>query len=254
MGSLEEMIAKGLFVGLRVGTLMIFAPFLGSMAIPARIKAGLTFAITGLLYPVYAPHSIALGAIDWWRVICGEMVAGLAIGLTIQFVFDGVELAGQLLGFQLGYSLVNLIDPQTQVDTPVLAIFHQAFVLLVFLQLNVHHWMLRGLAKSFEYLPPGAASATPAATKVLMHAAGGMLLVGIQIAAPALAATVLVDVALGFLGKASPQLPILFVGISVKNLVGFAVLAGALGFWPRMFDRYFLNALQTTERLLHLVR
>ncbi len=254
MGSLEELIAKGLFVGLRVGTLMIFAPFLGSLAIPARIKAGLTVAITALLFPIYAPHSIALGAIGWWQVICGEMVTGLVIGLTVQFVFDGVVLAGQLLGFQLGYSLVNLIDPQTQVDTPVLAIFHQAIALLIFLHLNVHHWMLRGLAKSFEYLPPGAASATPAAAEALMRAAGGMLLVAVQIAAPALAATVLVDVALGFLGKASPQLPILFVGISVKNLVGFAVLAGALGYWPRMFDRYFLTALQTTERLLHLVR
>ena len=63
-------------------------------------------------------------------------------------------MAGQILGFQLGYSLVNVIDPQTQVDTPVLSVFHQAVVLLLFLQLGVHRWLLRGLAKSFEYLPP----------------------------------------------------------------------------------------------------
>jgi flagellar biosynthetic protein FliR len=149
---------------------------------------------------------------------------------------------------------VNVIDPQTQVDTPVLSTFHQLVVLLLFLQLGVHHWLLRGLAKSFEYLPPGVASATPAATEELLHAAGAMLVVGVQIAAPALVATLLADIVLGLIGKASPQLPVLFMGLSVKALVGFLVLAGALRYWPVLMERYFLRALQTMEHLLHLAR
>ena len=234
--------------------LMVFAPFFGSLAMPARVKAALTVALTALLYPVYAPRAFDLDGLDWSRVVAGEVMVGLILGLTLSFVFEGAELAGQILGFQLGYSLVNVIDPQTQVDTPVLSIFHQLVVMLLFLQLRVHHWLLRGLAKSFEYLPPGAATPTPAVTDQLLHAAGAMLVIAVQIAAPALVATLLADVVLGLIGKASPQLPVLFLGLSVKALVGFLVLAGALRFWPALMERYFLRALQTMEHLLHLAR
>jgi len=251
---LERVIAPAVFVGVRIGMLMVFAPFFSSMGIPVRVKAGLTVAITALLYPVYAPRAFDFNGLNWCRVVAGEVMVGLILGLTLSFVFEGAEMAGQILGFQVGYSLVNVIDPQTQVDTPVLAIFHKAVVLLLFLQLGVHHWLLRGLAKSFEYLPPGVASATPAATEELLHAAGAMLVVAVQIAAPTLVATMLADIALGLIGKASPQLPVLFMGLSVKALVGFLVLAGALRYWPVLMEGYFFRALQTMEHLLHLAR
>jgi flagellar biosynthetic protein FliR len=251
---LERVIAQAVFVGVRIGMVMVFAPFFSSLSIPARLKAGLTVALTALLYPVYAPRVFDFDGLDWCRVVAGEVMVGLILGLTLSFVFEGAELAGQILGFQLGYSLVNVIDPQTQVDTPVLSVFHQAVVLLLFLQLGVHHWLLRGLAKSFEYLPPGVASPTPAVTKGLLHAAGAMLVIAVQIAAPALVATLLADIVLGLVGKASPQLPVLFVGLSVKALVGFLVLAAALRYWPALMERYFLRALQTMEHLLHLAR
>ena len=251
---MERVIAQAVFVGVRIGMLMVFAPFFSSLAIPARLKVGLTVALTALLYPVYAPRAFDFNTLNWCRVVAGEVMVGLLLGLTLSFVFEGAEVAGQILGFQLGYSLVNVIDPQTQVDTPVLSIFHQGVVLLLFLQLGVHRWLLRGLAKSFEYLPPGVPSATPAATEGLLRAAAAMLVIAVQIAAPALIATMLADVVLGLIGKASPQLPVLFTGLSVKALVGFLVLAGALRYWPALMERYFLRALQTMEHLLHLAR
>jgi len=251
---LERVIAQAVFVGVRIGMLMVFAPFFGSLSVPARVKAGLTVALTALLYPVYAPRALDFNGLNWCRVMAGEVVVGLILGLTLTFVFEGAQLAGQMLGFQLGYSLVNVIDPQTQVETPVLSTFHQVVVLLLFLQLGVHHWLLRGLAKSFEYLPPGVASATPAASGELLHAAGAMLVIAVQIAAPALIATMLADIVLGLIGKASPQLPVLFMGLSLKALVGFLVLAGSLRYWPVLMERYFLSAFQTMELLLHLAR
>lgn len=122
------------------------------------------------------------------------------------------------------------------------------------MQLDVHHWMLRGLAKSFTYCPPGTIVATPAVTAELWRAAGGMLIVAIQIAIPALSATMLVDLTLGLLGKASPQLPVMYVGISLKSVVAFLVMVGALRFWPGIMQKYFWEALGTSERLMHLAR
>ncbi len=124
--------------------------------------------------------------------------------------------------------------------------------LLIFLQLDVHHWLLRALVRSFHYLPPGQARASGAVTDAVLHGAGGIFLAGVQIAAPALVATLMADAALGFLGKASPQMPVLFVGLSVKNLLGLATLVVTVAYWPQNFAARFAQSVALGERWLHL--
>ncbi len=249
---LEEMIAAVVFVGARVSGVMVFAPFLGSSAISPRVKAGLVVLVTAVLYPVCAPRGLSLTAAGVARAMLSEALIGLLMGLAIQFVFEAAQFAGQVMGMQVGFGLVNILDPNTQVDTPVLAVFSQTIVMLIFLQLNVHHWLLRGLASSFGYLPAGTAVVSGDLVRQLLHAAGGIWLAGVQVAAPALIATLLADLVLGFLGKASPQLPVLFLGLSVKSMVGLSVLALSLKYWPGIFERYFSNGIRCAERLLQL--
>jgi len=253
--ALEKLVVAAVTVGVRVSALLVFAPFFGSVAIPPRVKAGLAIAITALLFPVYGQMSLrSLGRGEWANLLIGELLIGFVLGLVLNFIFDGAQMAGQILGVQMGFSLVNIIDPQTQVDSPLLSMFHQSVVLLIFLQLDVHQWLLRGLAKSFEYLPPGSVTTSAALTSAVWKAAGAVWIIGIQIAAPALLATVLADVVLGFLGKASPQFPVLFVGISIKNILGLLVVGMALKLWPAMFERYFATALTFGEKALMLAR
>jgi flagellar biosynthesis protein FliR len=249
---LATVVGRVLMVGARVSALMVFAPFLSSGTIAPRIKAGFTVALTGLLYPVVAPNLPPLSAGQGWQAAGGEFLVGLLMGITLQFVFEGVELAGQIVGFQVGHSLASVFNPLSDADTPILSNFYQAVGLLIFLQLNVHHWVLRGLVKSFEYCPPGMVVATPLVAERLWRAAGGMLVMAVQIAIPTLLATILIDISLGFLGRASPQLPVLFVGISVKSLAAVLVVVGTLRFWPGVLEEYFGEALATSERLMHL--
>jgi flagellar biosynthesis protein FliR len=250
----DQVVAALLFVGVRIAGVMSFAPFLSGDTIAPQVKAGFTLALTALLYPAVGIVGVSLGTAGWVRVVATEALIGLLLGLALQFIFEAAQVAGQIVGVQTGFSLVTLLDPQTEADTPVLTIFHQLIALLIFLQLHVEHWLLRGLAASFSYLPPGSAFSNPALGAALLHAAGGIWLVGVEIAAPVLAATLISDVALGFLGKASPQLPVVFVGLSVKTLLGLAVLAGTLTLWPRLFEKRFANALILGEHLLHLAR
>jgi flagellar biosynthesis protein FliR len=249
---LEQIIQAVVFAGVRIGGMLLFPPFFSSDAIPAQVKAALAVALTALLYPVYGPVALQTDVIGWLRVAAGELIVGLLLGLSLQFVFEAALAAGQVIGVQTGYSLITVLDPQTQADTQVLAIFHQLTALLIFLRLNVHHWLLRGLAASFSYLPPGAVFASRGASLGLLREAGGIWLVAVQIAMPVVMATLLADVALGFIGRAAPQLPVMLVGLSVKNIIGLFALAGALSFWPRIFDRQFSLALASGERLLHL--
>jgi len=248
----EQVVLAASCVATRVAGLLVFTPFLGSNAIAPRIKAGLVVLLTALLYPVCGPRQIELTLGGVLRVMLSEALVGILIGLAVQFVFEAAEFAGQFMGLQVGFGLVNIIDPTTQVDTPVLAVFSQTIAMLIFLQLGVHRWLVRALARSFAYLPVGAASATGEMSRQLLHAAGGIWLAGVQIAAPALLATLIVDFALGFLGKASPQLPVLFLGLSVKSMVGMLVLGLSLRYWPVIFERYFNSAVEVSERLLEL--
>lgn len=251
---LEHILYRAFPIALRVGGFMSFAPFLGSASIPARIKAAFTLVLTGLLYPVCAVPQFLLTPFGWTRLALAELTLGLALGLCLQFVIEGAFLAGQLAGFQFAFSLVNIIDPQTNVDTPVLSIFHQLFALLFFLQFNVHHWLLRGLVKSFVFVPVGSIVISMGAMKELFHAAEGMWLIGLQIATPVLLATLLLDVTVGFLSKASPQMPAIFLSIPLKSMIGYAVLAIAVAVWPGFFEKQFALALGWSERVLHLAR
>jgi len=138
---LPPIISGLLTIAVRLSGLMLFAPFFGSSAIPSRVKAGLVMALTLLLFPVVGQHIGPYSLIDWPIVVFREFLLGAGMGIATNLVFDGALLAGQIVGMQMGYSLVNLLDPQTQVDTTVMAVFYQSFVMLIFLQLDVHYWL-----------------------------------------------------------------------------------------------------------------
>ncbi|HWP85090.1 MAG TPA: flagellar biosynthetic protein FliR, partial [Terriglobia bacterium] len=94
---LQAIVIQALLAGTRLGAAMTFAPFFGSTAIPLRVKAGLTVALTALLYPGYADRSLPAGALGWTAALAGELAVGLVIGLAMNFVFEGIQLAGQVL-------------------------------------------------------------------------------------------------------------------------------------------------------------
>lgn len=250
--SLTSLIGSVLVIGLRVSGLMLFAPFFGSVAIPPRVKVVLVIAITAALYPVYESRLSVLQVSHWPVLVASEVVVGIAMGLATNVVFEAVLVAGQMLSMQMGYSLVNILDPNTQVESTVVALFHQTLAMLIFLALDVHHWILRAVAHSFEYLPPGSMTLNPLFLQAALHEGAVVLTLGIQIAAPVLCATLLADLVLGLLGKASPQMPLMLLGPAVKSMMGVLLLAAIVKFWPGLFERYFSQSVAYSEHLLHL--
>ena len=251
---LEGTIAAWMVAGARVSGVFVVAPFLGSAALPPRIKIGFAFLVTVFMVPfVPANVSVFPTTAAMIVVLLGEFTIGFFLGFTLQLIFEAGQIAGQVCGVQMGYSLASIVNPDnSQADSAVLSTFYELILLLLFIQLDVPHWLLRGLARSFEYLPPGHFSLTWPTVSALLKCVAGVWVAGVQIAAPVLVASLLADVALGFIGKASPQLPILFVGISLKNLLGLSLLCGAVAYWPRFFDARFGRALDASERILRL--
>jgi flagellar biosynthetic protein FliR len=252
--SLVQVFGILLAIGVRLTGILLFAPFFGSMVIPARVKVVLVVGLTAMLYPMTASKIPQMTISQWPMLVFSELMIGVAMGVVTNLVFDGVQMAGQVLSVQMGYSLVNILDPQTQVESTVVASFHQTIAMLIFLRLNVHFWILRALAHSFDYLPPASGHYSGNFVAAALHAGGDVFSVGIQIAAPVLSATLLADIALGLLGKASPQLPLMLLGPAVKSVLGILILISALKYWPGIFEHMFLNSVDQADRILHLAR
>lgn len=250
----SSLVIAFLAIGVRVSGLLLFAPFFGSTAIPIRIKAILALTITTVLFPAYEKRLLTTEIAHWPFLILAEFALGIALGIATNLVFDAVQLAGQVLSIQMGYSLVNILDPQTQVESTVVALFHQTIALLVFLSLDVHHYLLRAIANSFEYLPPGSAHLNMMFATGVFKVGASVFEVGIQIAAPVLSATLAIDVVIGFLGKASTQMPLMLLGPAIKSMLGLVILMGVLKYWPHLYEKWFSTSLFWGEHLLHLAR
>jgi len=251
---LLPMISGFLTIAVRLSGLMLFAPFFGSSVIPSRVKAGLVMALTLLLFPIIGKGIGPYALIDWPIVVFREFLIGAGMGIATNLAFEATQLAGQIVGMQMGYSLVNLLDPQTQVDTTVVAVFYQSIVMLIFLRMDVHYWLLRAIGDSFVYLPPSAGHLSGLFTLAVLNTCGRVFGLGVQIAAPVLAATLVTDILLGLLGKASTQLPLMLMGPAIKTLLGILILMASLKYWPDLFHKLFQNTFENGIHILHMAR
>ncbi len=237
----------------RVAGIMVFAPFYSSGGFPIQVKIMLPLCVALTLGPAVPAaqgiQSMALGGIV--LSLLGEVLVGMVLGLTAAFVFSGLQLAGQIMGFQLGFSIVNVIDPQTTVQTSVLAILQNFLGLIFFLMINGHHWFFRAVAESLDYLPVGGIRMSGPIAGEMVRLSSQIFVAGIQIAAPVLAVTMVADVILGIIGRAAPQINILIEGLPVKILVGLGGMSLACYFLPGLLGSYFM---QLSQDLLTILR
>jgi flagellar biosynthetic protein FliR len=233
----------------RISGILAFAPFFSSTALPARTKAALALAMAYLLAPLVAGLSNSHPTISFASLL-GEVAVGLVYGLTLALLNEMLLFAGQIAGVQFSFSLVNLLDPSTHIETPLLGDLFQLMGTLVVITAGLDRILLASLVRSFHAVPLGGYALAPLSALAIVHAAGGIFLAAVELAAPVLAATMLVEITIALLGKLSPQLPVMSLTVPIKTLIGFAVLSGALSLWPRFIEARFASLLDLAERLL----
>jgi flagellar biosynthetic protein FliR len=243
-----------LTISVRLTGLMLFAPWFGSTVIPARIKAGLVLALTLLLFPSVGKGIATFPTAQWPVLIITEFIIGVGMGLATNVVFEGAQMAGEILGIQMGYSLVTILDPMSQSETKVIPLFYQSMVVLLFLCMDVHYWLLKAIGSSFLSVPPGTMHLSGLFTWAVIATGGTLFGLGVQIAAPVLSATLVVDVLLGLMGKASPQMPLIVLGPAIKSILGVLILIATLKFWPDLYHHLFVDSVTAGEHMLHLAR
>ena len=239
----------GVLVLIRLSGLMMFAPVFSSGAIAPRIKAGFVIAMTVLLTPAVAAVPNLKVALDA-RSVLGELGVGLVFGLSLMLLNEALMFAGMLLGMQFSFSLVNLLDPNSMIETPVLGQMLSWLGILVIIAAGLDRSLLAAVVRSFRTVPVGQAVIAAKTGAALAMMAGGIFLAGLQLAAPVIAASLAVEMTISLVGRLSPQLPAMVMSIPLKTMVSYTVLIGSLAVWPGWIERHFSALLDAAGRLM----
>jgi flagellar biosynthetic protein FliR len=237
----------------RLSSIMVTAPFFSSQAIPKMVKAAFVIAVSVLLAPVVASLPMAKAEIGVIPVL-GELSAGFVFGLSLSFLNEILIFTGQVLGVQFSFSLANLLDPNSEVQTPLLAQMFSLMGVTVLIAAGLDRTMLAALIRSFASAPLGRVFVSGPQGLSLVHLAGGIFFAALQLAAPVLAATMLVEIAVALVGKMSPQLPVMSITVPAKTITGYVVLLGSLALWPKFIESHFDRLLDIAQgMMLHSV-
>jgi flagellar biosynthesis protein FliR len=211
-----------LLIFIRVGVILFVLPFFNSKTIPVILKIGLTFLIAMMIYPVtdvqQGDFPTTVPGLAY--LVAGELILGMILGVFVQIFFEGVRIMGQLVGFQTGFSITNILDPQSGTQVSILSNMSYFLAMVLFLVLNGHHILLNALRESFEIINVGALSLSRQMLREIVNHMGEMFIIGIKIGAPAIAALLFAKVVFGLITKLIPQMNIMIVAFPVQIVIG----------------------------------
>jgi len=214
----------------RTAAILSALPFLGSRNVPTRIKVTMAAGIAILLTPIvkiqFAPNW--LEPLTLLMGLTAELFIGFTLGLTTRLLMAAVEFAGQVMGFQVGFGFAQAVDPATQLQTPVFGQLLTVLATLLYFQLDGHHLILLALGSSFNFIPPFGAQVQPPLMVDMIQLIQEMMLTGLKLAFPVIAATFLIHLTLGILGRLVPQMNVLITSFPITISVGLLVLGFGL--------------------------
>ncbi|MBK6631484.1 MAG: flagellar biosynthetic protein FliR [Betaproteobacteria bacterium] len=249
---LDAWLAAFLFPLARIFGLLATAPLFNNAAIPMRIKlvAGLaiTFAVAPAL-PTFPP--VAPASWTGLAIFVQQGQIGIALGFTMRLVFAGIDLAGELIGLQMGLGFAVFYDPLNATQLPIVAELAGLIALLIFLALDGHLMTLALLAESFSVLPVGATSLQAVGWETILRSGATIFSIGVLLALPLISALLIANVALGVLTKVAPQLNLFAVGFPLTLMAGFIMLALTLPYFAPTLEHLFEQGYGAVSAVMH---
>lgn len=249
-GQIHAWLSMLLWPFFRILAILATDPFYSTRSIPIKIKIGLSLFLSLLIAPAIptmpiVPPVSPVGIL----ILVQQIMAGLAIGMTMRLVFTSVELAGHLAGLQMGLGFASFYDPQHGTNTVVVAQFASLLTLLLFLSFNGHLLIIETIAKSFVILPISAEPLKAAGFKLLVDSAGQIFTLGLLLSLPVLAALLITNLSIGVMSRAAPQFNVFAVGFPLTLGVGVAALYFSLPQFPGHVSRLMDQAVRLAYKL-----
>ncbi len=249
-----EQIQLFILIFIRISAIIALTPILGDRSVPVRVKAGLSLLIAAILFPFVKADTAVMG-FDLFSLffrMASEALIGAAIGFTARLLFSGIQLAGQLVGFQMGFSIVNVIDPNSG-EVSIIAEFQYLIAILLFLEMNGHHIFISALADSFRTIPPLGVHLTGEFMQMMLKLAKDMFETAIRMGAPVIAMLLFVSVGLGLVARTVPQINIFIVGFPLQIAIGLVGVGLTLPFFVATAGRCFADLNSSVRTLLRLM-
>lgn len=241
---LDLWLATFMYPMARVLALLAIAPVFNNAGLTAQIRLAMGIVISLAMAPALpAMPTVPPGSWLGIAVLAQQIIIGSVLGFTLRLMFSAVDVAGELIGLQMGLSFASFFDPQSSSQSAVISAFLGLLTTLLFIALNGHLLMLSALAESFRLLP---ISTTPFAAQgfaALLAWSATLFSTGLMLALPLITALLIANIALGVLARIAPQLNIFAVGFPVTMISGFVVLMLSLPYigaaLERLYDRGF---------------
>jgi flagellar biosynthetic protein FliR len=237
---LDAWVAALMFPLARVLGLFFAAPIFGNAAIPERIKLIAGLLVTLAIIPALPPMpEVPAGSWAGLAILARQTVIGVLLGFSLRIAFAAVDMAGQLIGLQMGLSFAIFYDPLNASQTPVVGELFGLLATLIFLALNGHLLSLALLAKSFTLLPVSASTISATAYSAFLAWGATIFSAGLLLSLPLIAALLIANIAMGVLSRVAPQLNLFAVGFPVTIVSGFVVTMISLPYFGAALERLF---------------
>jgi flagellar biosynthetic protein FliR len=234
----------------RIAGIISVFPILNTATIPMPVKAGLVTMLGLVLTPLIQLPSLPSNPVTVVAGIGSEFLIGLTIGLAVRLLFSGFQVAGDLVGTQMGFSAIQLLDPMSHQNAPLIAQFQLVLGSLVFLSINAHLLVVHAIGMSFELVPPFGAKLSDNIARDIIQLAQNMLGVALKLAAPMFATLLIVNTILAILGRAVPQMNIFALSFPITIGAGLVAMSLAMPFTLSLFEKEFITLAETILALL----
>lgn len=237
----QSQIAVYFLIFIRISGIFLLTPVYGSRNVPSYVKISLGLMLSLILFPMVYVEGIAVPeqVIPYAFLVASEFLTGLIIGFVSSLVFTAIQMCGQILDTQIGFGIVNVIDPQSGNQVPLVGNFLYILAIIFFIGINGHHVVLGALVSSFKLVPITGVVFNAAISQFVVGLIQNIILIAFQISLPVLAAVLLIDIALGILSRTMPQMNIFVVGVPTKIFTGVFVLSLVLPFYIFFLEKTF---------------
>lgn len=226
----------------RTTGIFIIAPFFGSQNIPQTFRVAAAILMAVVLFPTVDRSVVATApptVLAYGGAVLSELFIGWLIGYVAYISFSAIHMAGKLMDMQVGFSIVNVMDPTSGQQIPLIGSFLYNLTLIFFVMTNGHHMIVTALAESFRLVPVMGMSVNPNVALMIRDFTAGIFSTGMKVALPVTFAILLTNVSLGILARTMPQLNIFVVGIPIHIIIGMFVLSVVIPFYVLFLDGLF---------------
>ncbi len=237
---------------IRVSSIVVFAPVFSSSSIPSQIKIAFAFVFSLALYPVVKDyiHITDFSILGITAMVVREVILSAALAFCVHFVWAGIELGAQLVGFMMGFSIANVLSPEENLQISILAEFESIMAILIFLIIDGHHIFIKAMVDSFKMIPVGGFVLNHNIFDILLKLSAMMFSVTFQILAPAVIALVVTNVVFGIIARTMPQINIMIVAFPLSIGIGLFVLGVSFSYSAYVIVKYYDSALSYIYALL----